>query len=92
MKKSELSQSIAQLFPGIPEMDIHQGVSLVFEIMSNHLATHKDRIEIRGFGSFSVRHRKQRKARNPKTGEAVIAAASHRPHFKPGKELRDKVL
>jgi integration host factor subunit beta len=91
MKKSELSALIAQRFPNIPEADIAQGVNLVFEIMGNHLAAQKDRIEIRGFGSFSVRYREKRKARNPKTGETVIAPATHKPHFKPGKELKDQV-
>jgi integration host factor subunit beta len=91
MKKSEFSKLIAQQFPNIPEIDIMQGVNLIFEIMRDHLATQKERIEIRGFGSFSLRHRKQRKARNPRTGEKVITKAKHRPHFRAGKELRERV-
>lgn len=50
-----------------------------------------DRIEIRGFGSFSVSYRAPRIGRNPKTGESVQLAGKHVPHFKPGKELRDRV-
>jgi integration host factor subunit beta len=91
MKKSEFSKLIAQQFPNIPETEIMQGVNLIFEIMRDHLATQKDRIEIRGFGSFALRHRKKRKARNPRTGEDVVTEAKHRPLFRPGKELRDRV-
>ena len=91
MKKSEFSKLIAQQFPNIPETEIMQGVNLIFEIMRDHLASQKKRIEIRGFGSFSLRHRKKREARNPRTGEKVLTNSKHRPHFKPGKELRDRV-
>lgn len=58
--------------------------------MSSSLADGK-RIEIRGFGSFSLHYRPARTGRNPKTGEAVQLSGKHVPHFKPGKELRDRV-
>jgi integration host factor subunit beta len=60
------------------------------EHMSGALAS-GERIEIRGFGSFSLHYRPPRMGRNPKTGEAVALAGKHVPHFKPGKELRDRV-
>jgi integration host factor subunit beta len=58
--------------------------------MAQSLATN-ERIEVRGFGSFSLHHRKPRIGRNPKTGEAVSLTEKYVPHFKPGKELRDRV-
>ena len=57
----------------------------------NHALSTGKRIEIRGFGSFSLHKRPQRMGRNPKTGESVALAEKHVPHFKPGKELRDRV-
>ena len=65
-------------------------VNLVFEMMADALKK-DDRIEIRGFGSFSLHYRASRLGRNPKTGESVKLDAKYVPHFKPGKELRDKV-
>jgi integration host factor subunit beta len=58
--------------------------------MAQSLANN-DRIEIRGFGSFSLHHRAARTGRNPKTGEAVALLPKYSPHFKPGKELRERV-
>jgi integration host factor subunit beta len=57
----------------------------------NQALSSGERIEIRGFGSFSLHKRPQRMGRNPKTGESVALAEKHVPHFKPGKELRDRV-
>ena len=65
-------------------------VRIVLEHMAQSLAD-GDRIEIRGFGSFSLHFRPPRIGRNPKTGDAVALAGKHVPHFKPGKELRDRV-
>jgi len=65
-------------------------VKQVLEIMSDALAT-GERIEIRGFGSFSLHFRPPRQGRNPKTGEAVALSGKHVPHFKPGKDLRERV-
>ena len=65
-------------------------VKSVLEQMSQALAD-GDRIEVRGFGSFSLHYRPPRMGRNPKTGEAVALPGKHVPHFKPGKELRERV-
>lgn len=70
--------------------DVEFAVKTMLEQMSNTLAS-GDRIEIRGFGSFSLHYRAPRIGRNPKTGESVGLAGKHVPHFKPGKELRDRV-
>ena len=70
--------------------DIELAVKIVIEQMTQSLASGK-RVEIRGFGSFSLRYRAPRLGRNPKTGEAVGLASKYVPHFKPGKILRDKV-
>ena len=65
-------------------------VKCILEQMSQALAT-GERIEIRGFGSFSLHYRPPRKGRNPKTGDAVALTEKYAPHFKPGKELRNRV-
>jgi integration host factor subunit beta len=70
--------------------DVELAVKTMIEQMSHTLAS-GDRIEIRGFGSFSLHYRAPRIGRNPKTGESVGLAGKHVPHFKPGKELRDRV-
>ena len=90
MTKSELIERIADRHDQLPPKDIELAVKLVLEHMSSSLAS-GERIEIRGFGSFSVNYRAPRMGRNPKTGEAVQLDGKHVPHFKPGKELRDKV-
>jgi len=66
------------------------GGKTILEMLCNALAD-GDRIEIRGFGSFSLHFRPPRLGRNPKTGESVALPGKHVPHFKPGKELRDRV-
>ncbi len=70
--------------------DVELAVKTMIEQMSHTLAS-GNRIEIRGFGSFSLHYRAPRIGRNPKTGESVGLAGKHVPHFKPGKELRDRV-
>ena len=65
-------------------------VNMVFDLMSEAL-NKDDRIEIRGFGSFSLHYRAPRIGRNPKTGDTVKLTGKYVPHFKPGKELRDRV-
>ena len=67
-----------------------KGVNLILESMSTSMVN-GERIEIRGFGSFSVRYRRPRNAHNPKTGEKVIAEGKNTAHFKPGKALRARV-
>ncbi|WNO11724.1 integration host factor subunit beta [Teredinibacter sp. KSP-S5-2] len=90
MTKSELIERIAESQDQLSAKDIELAVKLVLEYMSQSLAT-GDRIEIRGFGSFSLHYRAPRTGRNPKTGESVCLPGKFVPHFKPGKELRDRV-
>ncbi len=95
MTKSELIERIvaAQARSSNAQLnskDVEFAVKTMLEQMSQALAS-GDRIEIRGFGSFSLHYRAPRIGRNPKTGESVGLAGKHVPHFKPGKELRDRV-
>lgn len=90
MVKSELIQKMADKHDLLPLKDIEQCVNHLLERMSEALAE-RERIEIRGFGSFSLHYRPPRKAHNPKTGDRVYTVAKYTPHFKPGKELRDRV-
>ena len=90
MTKSELIERIAEQQDQLSPKDVELGVKLILEEMSQALAI-GERIEVRGFGSFSLHYRSSRMGRNPKTGEAVKLEGKYVPHFKPGKELRDKV-
>lgn len=90
MTKSELIEELAKKQPHLAVKDVEFAVKCIIEKMNRALST-GNRIEIRGFGSFSLHKRPQRMGRNPKTGEAVALAEKHVPHFKPGKELRDRV-
>lgn len=90
MTKSELIERIAERQDQLSPKDVELAVKLVLEYMSQNLAS-GERIEIRGFGSFSVHYREPRVGRNPKTGDPVELEGKYVPHFKPGKELRDKV-
>lgn len=90
MTKSELIERIAERQDQLSPKDIELAIKLILEYMSQSLAS-GSRIEIRGFGSFSIHYRAPRIGRNPKTGESVELDGKYVPHFKPGKELRDKV-
>ncbi len=90
MTKSELIEELAKKQPHLAIKDVEFAVKCIIERMNQALST-GSRIEIRGFGSFSLHKRPQRMGRNPKTGESVALAEKHVPHFKPGKELRDRV-
>ena len=90
MTKSELIEIISAKQKHLPAKDVELAVKQLLEIMSDALAT-GERIEIRGFGSFSLHFRPPRQGRNPKTGEAGALAGKHVPHFKPGKDLRERV-
>lgn len=90
MTKSDLVAKIASSMMDVPIKNIDAGIKSILEQMSTVLAQ-KERMEIRGFGSFSLHYRKPRQARNPKTGDAVTIAARYYPHFKVGKELRNRV-
>ena len=90
MTKSELIDLIAQKQKHLPAKDVELAVKHLLEVMSDALAD-GERIEIRGFGSFSLHYRPPRLGRNPKTGEAVALSGKYVPHFKPGKDLRERV-
>ncbi len=90
MTKSELIEKIAITQTQLPIRDIDLAVKTIIEHMSETLAE-GGRIEIRGFGSFSLHYRASRIGRNPKTGESVGLSSKHVPHFKPGKGLRERV-
>ncbi len=90
MTKSELIEAIAARQVHLKTDDVDMAVKTLLEQMSATLAI-GERIEIRGFGSFSLHHRKPRIGRNPKTGESVALPGKYVPHFKPGKELREQV-
>ena len=90
MTKSELIDVIAKEQSHLAYRDVELAVKCILEQMSQALAS-GERIEIRGFGSFSLHYRPPRQGRNPKTGTTVALAGKHVPHFKPGKELRERV-
>lgn len=90
MTKSEIIDLLARKQSHLSAKDVEWAVKIILEQMSDSLAN-GNRIEVRGFGSFSLHHRSGRQGRNPKTGEAVTLAAKFVPHFKPGKELRERV-
>ena len=90
MIKSELVQRIASQNPHLYQRDIENIVNAVLGEVTAALGR-GDRVELRGFGAFSVKSRPARTGRNPRTGEAVHVAAKHVPFFKTGKELRDRL-
>ncbi len=90
MTKSELINRLAERHRHLVTADAELAVKTMLDAMVQSLAEGK-RIEIRGFGSFSLNFRPPRVGRNPKTGEKVTVAGKHVPHFKAGKELRDRV-
>ena len=90
MTKSELIEKIAISQDQLPPRDVEQAVRMILERMANALVS-KQRIEIRGFGSFSLHYRAPRTGRNPKTGDSVTLSGKYVPHFKPGTDLRDRV-
>jgi integration host factor subunit beta len=88
--KSELIERITARQEQLSAKDVELAIKAIIDSMSHVLAT-GGRIEIRGFGSFSLHYRAPRIGRNPKTGDTVKLTGKHVPHFKPGKELRDRV-
>ena len=90
MTRAELIKQIASGQDHLAETDVDAAVKALLDRMREALAT-GERIEIRGFGSFSLHDRPPRFARNPKTGEIIQTSAKSVPHFKPGKELRERV-
>jgi integration host factor subunit beta len=90
MTKSELIEALSRRQGHLKADDVDLAVKTLLEQMSGALSG-GERIEIRGFGSFSLHFRPPRIGRNPKTGESVALPGKHVPHFKPGKELRERV-
>ncbi|MDO4693309.1 MAG: integration host factor subunit beta [Eikenella sp.] len=96
MTKSELMVRLAEKYIAansntqLAAKDVEQSVKVLVDTMTRSLARGQ-RIEIRGFGSFDLNHRPARVGRNPKTGEKVDVPEKYVPHFKPGKELRERV-
>ena len=90
MIKSELIQRLADKNPHLYQRDVERIIGTVFEEISAALAR-GDRVELRGFGAFSVKRRPSRVGRNPRTGEAVDVPEKHVPFFKAGKELRESL-
>ncbi len=90
MIKSELVQKLADENPHLFTRDIERIVNTVFNEISSALAD-GDRVELRGFGAFSVKHREARIGRNPRTGEAVAIEEKWTPFFKAGKEMRERL-
>ena len=90
MTKSELIARLAARFPQLVAKDADFAVKVILDALTDALAE-GSRIEIRGFGSFALNYRPPRLGRNPKSGDKVQVPAKYVPHFKPGKELRERV-
>ena len=90
MTKSELIELLAVRFPQLGAKDADYAVKMILDAMTASLSR-GDRIEIRGFGSFALNYRPPRTGRNPKSGDKVHVPAKYVPHFKAGKELRERV-
>lgn len=90
MTRSELIAALAQHFPQLVQKDAELAVSEILTAISQALSK-GHRVEIRGFGSFALNYRPPRTGRNPKSGEAVQVPEKYVPHFKAGKELRERV-
>ena len=90
MTKSELIEKLLAKHPTLPVKEIENMVKDILEFISQSLEN-GDRVEVRGFGSFSLHHRQPRLGRNPKTGDSVNLSAKSVPYFKAGKELKARV-
>lgn len=90
MTKSELVEQLSTIGSGLNKKEAELVVNTIFDSIGDALVS-GDRVEIRGFGSFSIRERDAREARNPKSGEVVSIPAKKTPFFKTGKELRSRV-
>jgi integration host factor subunit beta len=90
MTRSELIAELARLNPHLMQRDVEAIVATVFDEITEALAR-GDRVELRGFGAFSVKAREPRVGRNPRTGEPVEVGSKRMPFFKAGKELRERI-
>jgi len=90
MTKAELVETVVENINGLTKKQTEVIVNTIFDSIKDALAR-GDKVELRGFGSFKIRQRRSREGRNPKTGDAVELTGKYVPHFKPGKELRERV-
>ncbi len=90
MTRTELIQKLAAAHPLLAVKDVDLAIRVILNTLSETLAQ-GGRVEVRGFGSFALSHRPPRTGRNPRTGASVYVPAKHFPHFKPGRELRQRV-
>ncbi|HBV00243.1 MULTISPECIES: integration host factor subunit beta [Thalassospira] len=90
MTKSELIARLAEMNPHLYQRDVERIVATIFDEITDALAR-GDRVELRGFGAFSVKHRDARVGRNPRTGDAVPVGEKKVPYFKTGKQLRERL-
>jgi len=90
MTKSELIQRIAEMNPHLYHRDVERIVTTIFDEVGEALSQ-GNRVELRGFGAFSVKHRDARVGRNPRTGSAVAVSEKYIPFFKTGKQLRERL-
>lgn len=90
MTRSQLIMRLAELNPHLYHRDVERIVATIFDEISAALAN-GNRVELRGFGAFSVKRRAARVGRNPRTGDAVRVSAKYLPYFKTGKELRERL-
>ena len=90
MTKSELVSALTERQPHLLKHDVELALNCILGQLANAIVQ-RERVEVRGFGSFNLHHRPPRIARNPKTGEAINLPAKVAIHFKPGKEMRDRV-
>ena len=90
MTKSELIHKLSEQFSNMSLREVEKAVDIIFAEISNSLAQ-GGRVELRGFGAFSVRYRERRLGRNPRTGEKVEVQGKHVPFFKAGKSLRERI-
>ena len=90
LTRSQLVRRIAMRQKHLSQYDVQESVRLVFDYIAGGLAD-DDRVELRGFGTFGLRHHKPRMVINPRTGERLMLGSRRIPHFKPGKSLRDKL-
>ena len=90
MTRSSLVARLSERFPHLMARDTELAVRLILDAIGDALAE-SSRVEVRGFGSFALSYRPPRVGRNPKSGDQVVVPAKHVPHFKAGKELRERV-
>ena len=90
MNKSDLLKKISEKTDSLNEEDLEQTVNIILNLISNTL-NNGDRVEVRNFGTFSIRSRDQRISRNPKTGTAVLVEAKRHPYFRASKYLRESL-